>query len=183
MGSNAKSLLAIAGLSIVVLPVGAMAQEGDEPDQTDGAPAIADLAATIDPGSYVRVAWDRGRRDMGKLQLPGPVDSLSLRASAGTIEIPHAAIDSMWVGRTRTGDGAAIGGLVGAVAGGLILLGLSEALCESPTGACSGSNTSGWVLMIGGGAAVGTGVGALIGSGTLSWSIVFPVGNRDSGPD
>lgn len=174
-GKLIVALLAITGLSMVVIPVDALAQELDEPDESAGASAIADLAATIDSGSYVRVTWDRGRRDVGKLQLPGPVDSLSLLASAGTIEIPHAAIDSMWVGRTRTGDGAAIGGLAGAVAGGLILLGLSEALCESPTGACGGSNTSGWVVMIGGGAAVGAGVGALIGSGTLGWSVVFPV--------
>lgn len=175
-GTLVVTFLAMTGLSIVA-PVDAMAQEGAEPNHANEAPAIADLAATIEPGSYVRVTRDDGRRDMGRLLLPAPVDSLILRASAGTIEIPHAAIDSMWVGHTRTGAGAAIGGLAGAVAGGLILLGLNEALCESSTGACGGPSSSGWVLMIGGGAAVGAGVGALVGSGTLAWSIVFPVGD------
>lgn len=170
------ALLAITGLSIVVDPADTMAQEPGEPDEGAGAPAIADLTAAIDSGSYVRFTWGSDRRDMGKLQLPGPVGSLSLRASEGTIEIPYAAIDSMWVGRTRTGEGAAIGGLAGAAAGGLILLGLSEALCDSPTDSCGGPSTSGWVIMIGGGAAVGAVVGALIGSGTLGWSIVFPAG-------
>lgn len=173
-GMRILAHIAVAGLSTVVLPVAAPAQESDEPQESAGAPAIADVAAAIDPGSYVRVTWDRGRRDVGKLQPPGPIDALSLRASAGTIEIPYAAIDSMWTGRTRTADGAAIGGLAGAVAGGLVLLGLNEALCESPSGACGGPSTSGWVIMIGGGAAVGTGVGALIGSGTLGWDVVFP---------
>lgn len=171
------ALLAIAGLSGLVLPVDAMAQERDEPGEGAGAPTVADLAATIDPGSYVRVTWDRGR-EIGRLQLPGPVDSLSLRASGGTIEIPYAAIDSMWVGDTQTESGAAIGGLAGAVAGGLILLGLSEALCESPSGACDGPSTSGWIIMIGGGAAAGTLVGALVGSGTVDWSVAFPVQPR-----
>lgn len=168
--------MAIAGLSSLVLPPASTAQERDEPREGAGASTVEDLTATIDPRSYVRVAWDRGR-EMGKLQLPGPVDSLSLRASGGTIEIPYAAIDSMWVGDTQTANGAAIGGLAGAAAGGLILLGLSEALCDSPSGACDGPSTSGWVITIGGGAAAGALVGALVGSGTLDWSIVFPVGD------
>lgn len=170
---NTIVALSMAAFSSLVLPPAAAAQERDEPGEGAGAPMVADLAAKIEPDSYVRVTWDRGR-EIGKLQLAGSVDSMSLRASGGAIEIPYAAIDSLWVGRTHPAAGATIGGLAGAVAGGLILLGLSEALCESPSGACDGPSTSGWVIMIGGGAAAGTLVGALVGSGTLGWSIVFP---------
>lgn len=64
------ALLAITGLPIVVFPVDATAQELNEPGEDVGPSKIADVAATIDPGSYVRVTWNRGRRDVGKLQLP-----------------------------------------------------------------------------------------------------------------
>jgi hypothetical protein len=127
----------------------------------------------LESGRWIRL----GRVDAGALY--GRFEcrtagGLRLDTRGSEVDVPFARIDSLWLGRRKTGSGALIGGAIGAALGALVTWGGSELVCDATDGGCDGPPASTWALLIGGGVAAGAGIGAFVGSQTLGWQLAFP---------
>jgi hypothetical protein len=142
--------------------------------------------ATLVPGARVRV-------HQGSESLTGSLVSLDSAAlviatdKPETVTAPRASITAVEVStgtKSRAGKGALIGLGVGAAAG--IIVGLAASSSDNGDFLDYGAGT--WAAGVGlAGAAIGTGLGALIGSGQHSdkWqpAVLPTVGVRGYGPD
>jgi hypothetical protein len=166
------ALYVVAGSSPGVAP----AQDARQAEEAGvRAPTVAEVAAEMGANARLRVRWDQGRLTEGELVWGSPrADALGLLSDDGTIEIPYSRIDSLWTRETRSGEGAAIGGLIGAAAGALFLLGVGAATCDAPGGCDFAPSAKGLGLFIGGGAITGAFFGALVGAESVSWEVAFP---------
>lgn len=141
--------------------------------QTEGAIDVDAVVREFGPGDWVRVRVSDGERTFGRFeQRTG--GGFSLHDRSASVDIAIARIDSLWVGRQKTGSGALVGAAIGAALGALVAWGGSELSCEAASGGCDGAPASTWALFVGGGTAVGAGVGAFIGSQSLRWELAFP---------
>ena len=151
-------------LSILTLATPAAAQSTPAPAAT----AVRELC----PGPRIQVALSSGRRVEGYC---GFADSAAVPIRFGTTEerVPLESVDSLWVQRPSTGEGATIGGIAGFAAGALLGVVFVDAICENPDG-CVDDMVGAGVLS---GAVVGAGgalIGALLGSLEQGWSRRFP---------
>lgn len=122
----------------------------------------------LKPGQRVRVLTVAGQLHEAPVARP-TTDPAGIQLAAADSTIALAAIDSLWLRRTRAKRGAVIGGLA---------LGIPSAVFWG--GVCTlysdGSGCDAWGVVAGltlAGAAVGAGVGALIGSGTVRWELSY----------
>jgi len=174
--TGVRALFAIA-LVHGLVPGTLVAQEAGEPTGDQRGRSVERAVAAIEPGSRLRITWDRGLSSEGTL-LPAStvLGRLQLQTDTATIDVPYARIDSLWQQRSKAEDGAVLGGVAGAAAGALVLLGFAELTCEAVT--CGGPSGKAWAVFVGGGAAVGTAVGALIGAEQSAWQLVVPQTGR-----
>jgi hypothetical protein len=117
-------------------------------------------------GEKVRVTTLAGRSREKGVVVQTDAESLTVSLGSGQspVRIPLASIERLEVARgrrTTAREGAAYGGLVGAVLGGLAVAGLAEALCDYGSD-CSAS-AEGYLVGAGIFGAAGAGVGALTG--------------------
>jgi hypothetical protein len=121
----------------------------------------------IKAGQRVRLRTVDGRLLDGPVARLTPTSGLQLTAPDSII--PLAAIDSLWLRRTKAGTGAWIGA---------VALGIPSAIYWSwlCTAVAEGTGCDVWGVVAGltlAGAAVGAGVGALIGSGSVRWELRY----------
>jgi hypothetical protein len=146
----------------------AFAQETGENTRQSGVAAVVSALAAE---QTIRVTLGREIPLEGEL-LPGPENALRLRSHERVLDIPFERIDSLWTRQARTRQGAFVGGVIGATAGALLTWAASAAICDASS--CDPPPATTWALMVGGGAAIGTGVGAVVGSSSFHWKILFP---------
>src|SRR5687767_7275404 len=117
-------------------------------------------------GEKVRVRTVAGANHSKGVVVQTDAESLTVSLGSGRppVRIPLASIERLKVARGRRSaarEGASIGGLTGAVLGGLAVAGLAHALCEYDS-TCTGS-WEGYAVGMGVLGAGGAGVGALAG--------------------
>jgi hypothetical protein len=163
------TLVRAAALLLAALPAGPaglLAQESG--------PVAAALAPWVQGASLVRVRA-QGAITTGRLLAAGG-DVARVETGTGTVAIPLALVDRLWVRRRSARTGALIGAAVGAVAGAVIgATGFTEGVscdgtAECPVGKRVRNGALGALIIGVPGAALGAGIGALI----PRWHQVYP---------
>jgi hypothetical protein len=126
----------------------------------------------VEIGSVVQIRDTSGISHRGKL-LKVTSDTLGIMAERGSRSIPIAALDSLWIRRSRASKFARVGAIVGGGIGALIAIDFVRFNCDSGV-SCSGD----YLKVVPIGAAVvgflGAMTGGVIGSVVHSWELVHP---------
>jgi hypothetical protein len=163
--------IVVVGLATLASPL-ARAQE---PDTLTAAQRASLALARLGGNTLVRLhATGRGR--VSGSVVSSSANLLTVRTTLGpdgsTVNIPAAAVDSLWV---KSGDHAGSGALVGGALGGLGLGVAATVATSGAHGPCDGGCGVGpFLLGLVGGGAVGALVGALVGSGVTEWQLWVP---------
>jgi hypothetical protein len=156
-------------LGLVAIAAPPAAPAATLPDST-----VAVWLATVAPGTFLRVRFDSDTWEGGSWRVTA--DSLVLGTAAAAQPLPLGSIAAVDERRARSGRGARIGGIVGAVMGATALAIAArssddDGFCESDCGV--GST---FPVLIGGalgGALAGAFLGAVTGSFFPAWVPVY----------
>jgi hypothetical protein len=153
-------VVAVAFVSLLAAPATLAAQQSSARDT-----AISRLKT----GQQIRLSAARSGRLTGRAGV-AMADTLDLAQDDAVRRIPIPAIDTLWTRGRATTTGLVVGGITGAVLGGLAAA-YGSALCESD---CSDDDTG--AILAGGviGAALVGGLGAVVGSAIPKWRRQYP---------
>jgi hypothetical protein len=172
-GDSRWVLIAMTCSMVAVGRPGAASGQDARVGDADELTTAADVLRNIEPGTHLRIALrPRGHIEGAFLRSTSGV--VRLRSLDHAVDVAVARIDSLWSKRSRTGRGAIVGGAIGAVTGVMITWRVSNALCDSTSGGCDPAPTHTWLLMIGGGGLVGSGIGLVLGAKSSRWELEFP---------
>ncbi len=157
------SLLSLLALTFVPLPLGAQ-------------DSVPEELRRLKPRHRIQLLTAGGDRLEGTLGRIGGVPP-TLRFESRDAGIPVAAIDSLWVRRSRAGRGAWIGALALGIPSAVFWTSFCNAVAEG-TG-CDAFDVVGALTLAGAG--VGAGAGALIGSASQRWVLRY-ARSRNSAP-
>lgn len=165
-GSIGSRIVAAAAATLMALPAGLDAQEGEASRER----ARREALEALEVGRPLRLETADGTRVTGRFD--GLSDGLvRLGESSREDGVPAEAIERLWVKGNSVGTGALIGGIAGALGGALVVAQLADFACAETDEECGLEGALlGGLLFGAAGAGVGAGVGLLI----PSWKLRFP---------
>ncbi len=129
----------------------------------------ADSVPIFRPGAVLRAELSGGERVQGLLVSQDQV-ALTLRQDHAQRRVASAELGRVWVRERSTRTGAIVGGIAGAVSGGVLFNIVARVACESSDCQIAGATLVG----VGVGALGGGLVGAVIGAAIPHWRLRFP---------